>query len=68
MFAARQCSHNAMAQEARWSDPASWPDNKVPAAGDRVVIASDQDMILDVSPPALGGLTINGKLRFSDKH
>ena len=23
-------------------------------------------MILDVSPPALGGLTINGKLRFSD--
>ena len=56
----------AMAQEARWSDPASWPDNKVPAAGDRVVIASDQDMILDVSPPALAGLTINGKLRFSD--
>ena len=56
----------AMAQEARWSDPATWPDNKVPAAGDRVVIASDKEVILDVSPPALGGLTINGKLSFSD--
>jgi len=56
----------AMAQEARWSDPATWPENKVPAAGEKVVIASDKEVILDVSPPALSGLTINGKLRFSD--
>ena len=56
----------AMAQEARWSDPATWPENKVPAAGEKVVIASDKEVILDVSPPALGGLTINGKLSFSD--
>ena len=58
--------HNAMAQDTRWSDPATWPENKVPAAGDRVVIASDKEVILDVSPPALGGLTINGKLSFAD--
>jgi hypothetical protein len=26
----------------RWSDPATWPDNKVPAAGEQVEIASGQ--------------------------
>src|SRR5690554_83431 len=51
----------------RWSDPATWPDNKVPADGDMVEIASGSEVILDVSPPALTGLTINGKLRFADE-
>jgi hypothetical protein len=55
------------AQELRWSDPATWPDNRVPAAGDTVEIASGKQVVLDVSPPVLGGLTINGKLRFSDE-
>ena len=59
-------ANSALAQAARWSDPATWPDNKVPAAGDKVVIASGQEVILDVTPPALDGLTINGKLSFSD--
>ena len=50
-----------------WSDPATWPNNKVPAAGDKVEIASGKEVILDVSPPALNGVTINGKLTFADK-
>ncbi len=50
----------------KWSDPASWPNNKVPAAGDKVTIGRDKDVVLDVSPPALGGLSIDGKLTFSD--
>src|SRR5690606_14769815 len=49
------------------SDLATWPDNKVPAAGDTVEIASDKQVILDVSPPTLGGITINGKLSFADE-
>jgi cell migration-inducing and hyaluronan-binding protein len=49
-----------------WSDPATWPDNKVPRAGDKVEIAGGKEVILDVSPPALGGVTINGKLRFAN--
>src|SRR5690606_17203333 len=57
----------AQAQELRWSDPATWPGNKVPAAGEQVTIASGQDVLLDVSPPELGGITINGKLRFADE-
>jgi len=56
----------AQAQSLRWSDPATWPNNQVPAAGDKVTIASDQEVLLDVSPPALDGLTINGKLTFAD--
>lgn len=54
------------AHRSRWSDPASWPDGKVPRAGDAVTIARDRDILLDVSPPALRSLTVNGKLSFSD--
>jgi cell migration-inducing and hyaluronan-binding protein len=51
---------------SRWSDPASWPDGKVPRAGDAVTIGRDRDVVLDVNPPALRSLTINGKLSFSN--
>jgi cell migration-inducing and hyaluronan-binding protein len=55
------------AKESRWSDPASWPDGKVPRDGDAVTIGRDKHIVLDVSPPALRSLTIDGKLSFSDK-
>ena len=51
---------------SRWSDPASWPDGKVPRDGDAVTIGRDRDIVLDVSPPALRSLTINGRLSFSN--
>jgi cell migration-inducing and hyaluronan-binding protein len=51
---------------ARWSDPATWPGRKVPKAGDSVTIAAGKTVLLDVSPPALNGLTIMGKLTFAD--
>ncbi|HEY1303584.1 MAG TPA: G8 domain-containing protein [Vicinamibacterales bacterium] len=54
------------AKQTRWSDPATWPDKKVPRAGDKVTIAAGKDVVLDVNPPALGGLTIDGKLGFAD--
>jgi cell migration-inducing and hyaluronan-binding protein len=53
-------------RQTRWSDPATWPDRKVPAAGDKVTIAKDKNVLLDVSPPALNGLTIEGKLSFAN--
>ena len=53
-------------KQARWSDPATWPSRKVPVAGDKVTIEKGRDVVLDVSPPALGSLTINGKLSFAD--
>ena len=38
----------------------------MPVAGDKVTIGKDKDVILDVIPPALGGLSIDGKLTFAD--
>jgi cell migration-inducing and hyaluronan-binding protein len=63
--AQEQGSH-AVKQEL-WSNPATWPDRKVPRAGDTVTIEKGKDVLLDVSPPSLGGLRIEGKLSFSDK-
>jgi hypothetical protein len=54
------------ARRSLWSDPKSWPDGKVPGAGDAVTIARDRDVVLDVTPPALRSLTIEGKLSFSN--
>ena len=54
------------AKPARWSDAATWPDRRVPRAGDKVTIAAGKEVVLDVSPPALGSLTIDGKLSFAD--
>src|SRR5687768_931839 len=53
-------------RQTRWSDPATWPNGKVPVAGDAVNIAKGKDVVLDVSPPALGSLTIDGKLSFAN--
>src|SRR5690349_1855229 len=54
------------AKQTRWSDPATWPDKKVPAKDDVVTIEKDMNVILDVSPPALRSVTINGTLSFAD--
>ena len=55
------------ASAKRWSDAATWPDKKVPGKDAVVTIDKDMNVILDVSPPALRSLTINGKLSFADK-
>jgi cell migration-inducing and hyaluronan-binding protein len=67
VFAVVQAQNaGAPAKATKWSDPATWPNNKVPAAGDKVAIARDKNVILDVNTPALGGVTIDGKLSFAD--
>jgi cell migration-inducing and hyaluronan-binding protein len=43
---------------SRWSDPATWPDKKVPAKDDVVTIEKDMNVILDVSPPPLHGIKL----------
>jgi len=54
------------AKPTSWSNPETWPNRKVPVAGDKVTIARDKSVLLDVSPPVLGSLTIDGKLSFAD--
>jgi cell migration-inducing and hyaluronan-binding protein len=51
----------------RWSDAATWPDKKVPGKDAIVTIEKDMNVVLDVSPPPLHGLKINGNLSFADK-
>src|SRR5687767_3831840 len=64
-------SFAAQAQEAvksgPWSARSTWSGRAVPKAGSKVTINDKVNVVLDVSPPALNGLTVMGKLSFSDK-
>ncbi|MCL6251551.1 G8 domain-containing protein [Altererythrobacter sp. KTW20L] len=58
---------SAVTRTVRWSDPAAWPEGRVPAAGDAVTIPRGTEVLLDVSPPELRSLTVDGRLRFADE-
>src|SRR5436190_781733 len=62
---AQQGSSSAV-KGGRWSDSATWADKKVPGEGAIVTIDKGMDVVLDVSPPPLHGLNLNGKLSFAD--
>ncbi len=68
IFSVGQAAENGsnVGKASRWSDPASWPNGKLPVAGEKVTIGRDKHVLLDVSPPALGGLSIDGKLSFAN--
>src|SRR5690606_1555504 len=59
---------SAMARTVKWSEATAWPSGKVPAAGEDVTIPRGTEMVLDVSPPALRSITVEGKLTFADEH
>src|SRR6516162_6322208 len=61
-----QNSGAAAGKATKWSDPATWPNRKVPVAGDKVTIDAGKEVVLDVNTPALGGVTVNGKLSFAN--
>ena len=63
---AQQQGSSSAVKGGRWSDSATWADRKVPGEGAAVTIDKDIEVVLDVSPPALRSLTINGKLSFAD--
>src|SRR5690554_4580657 len=69
-LAALGLTSGVSAQEAvssgNWSDASIWSGGAVPQAGGAVTIADGQTVLLDVSPPSLDGLTIQGKLAFAD--
>jgi len=67
MAAEADASAPVARKRSMWSDPASWPNGKVPAAGDAVTIGRDKEIVLDVAPPALRSLTVDGKLTFSNE-
>src|SRR6187401_509923 len=61
-----QNSGAAAAKATKWSDAASWPNRKVPVAGDKVTIDAGKEVVLDVNTPALAGVSVNGKLSFAN--
>mmetsp|Transcript_21730 Transcript_21730/g.16040 ORF Transcript_21730/g.16040 Transcript_21730/m.16040 type:complete len:471 (+) Transcript_21730:751-2163(+) len=54
-----------------WSNPESWTSGALPLEGEDVVIESGWNMLLDIDPPVLNIVEINGRLTFAndtDKH
>ena len=49
-----------------WSDRSIWSVGALPEEGDAITIGEGMDIVLDVSPPALHGSNLNGKLSFAD--
>ena len=56
----------AITRTVKWSDASAWPSGKVPAAGEAVTIPRGTEVVLDVQPPELRSLTVQGKLTFAD--
>jgi cell migration-inducing and hyaluronan-binding protein len=63
---AQQPPSSTAVKGGRWSDAATWADKKVPVKDAAVTIDRNVDVVLDVTPPALHSLTINGDLTFAD--
>jgi hypothetical protein len=70
LLAAAFFTVSAQAQEAVgsgvWSDSSTWFGGAVPRAGDIVTIGEGMDVVVDVSPPRLNGIYVEGKLSFSN--
>lgn len=47
-----------------WSQASGWPGGALPVEGDEVRIAEHEVVLLDVSPPPLAGLRLDGALVF----
>lgn len=48
-----------------WSNPATW-GGRVPAAGEHVTIPGGRRVVLDITPPPLASLVIDGTLAFAE--
>ncbi|MEO5923842.1 MAG: G8 domain-containing protein [Bryobacteraceae bacterium] len=62
----QQAGSSTAVKGGRWSDAATWADKKVPGKDAAVTIDRNVDVVLDITPPALHSLTINGELKFAD--
>ncbi len=51
---------------SRWSEPATW-GGRVPQAGEAALIPKGKTVLLDVSPPPLRSLIIEGELLFDER-
>jgi len=66
MSSSKSSSSTSKAAAVLWSNTSTWASGQVPQAEDDVDIPEGQVIELDVSPPALGSISINGILKFKD--
>ncbi len=68
LLTATLVTYSLSAQPLPWSDPATWQrwGGQLPQAGEAVVIPAGQRVLLDVSPPPLASLTVQGELSAAD--
>lgn len=67
LFTIVLCNSNLFTQSFKWSDSQFWPGGKLPGPMEIVHIGPDQEILLDISPPPLAGIILEGKLTFSNK-
>src|SRR5688500_12090097 len=65
-FATSSHAETTATKSGMWSAESTWADGAVPKKGDLVTIPQGVNLVLDLSPPALNGMTISGKLSFAD--
>ena len=63
---AQEAASASAVKSGLWSDASTWSGGSVPGEGDIVTIGEGMDVVLDVSPPALNGINLNGTLTFAD--
>ena len=51
----------------RWSAPTTWQYQEPPLAGDTVWVPAGQSILVDVSPPVLNLVLVEGELVFDNK-
>jgi hypothetical protein len=66
-FASGVHAESVATKSGNWSDASTWANGAVPAQGDLVTIPTGSEVVLDITPPALNGMTISGKLSFADE-
>ncbi|MEL7376255.1 MAG: G8 domain-containing protein, partial [Bacteroidota bacterium] len=66
IYALMICPFVLMCQGSNWSDPSTWPDDRVPRVRDNVEIPAGRTIYLDISPPELGAINIRGELIFAE--
>ncbi len=59
------CQDNQAAK--LWSDPSTWESGKVPEKHEDITIPRDLHVLMDLSPPSLGEVTVAGKLSFAEQ-
>jgi len=64
--AAGQAQGPSAVKGGLWSDASIWSGGALPREGDVVTIGKGVDVVLDVSPPPLHGINLDGTLRFAD--